>query len=110
MQVEDILHERGIDICHETVRYWWNRFGPLFTNEFAKRRIRHGFGSMWRWHLYEVFININGNQFYLWRTIDQEGEVLEAYVSRCRNCTPSGPCGPNNRGNRDSTNLPIEWT
>lgn len=40
-QVEDILFERGIDICHETVRYWWNRFGPMFAAELRKRRIRH---------------------------------------------------------------------
>ena len=44
-QVEDILHERGIDICHETVRYWWNRFGPLFAHQIKKKRIRNGFGS-----------------------------------------------------------------
>ena len=84
-QVEDILHERGIDICHETVRYWWSRFGPLFANQIKKKRIRNGFGSKWRWHLDEVFVKINGEQFYLWRAIDQEGEVLEAYVSRRRN-------------------------
>jgi putative transposase len=42
-QVEDIMHERGIDICHETVRYWWNRIGPK-----------------WRWHPDEVFVKING--------------------------------------------------
>ena len=40
-QVEDILFERGIDICHETVRYWWNRFGPMFAGESRKRRV-HG--------------------------------------------------------------------
>ena len=38
-QVEDILFERGIDICYETVRYWWNRFGPLFAAEILKRRV-----------------------------------------------------------------------
>jgi len=38
-QVEDILHERGIDICHESVRYWWNRFDSLFANEIKKRCI-----------------------------------------------------------------------
>ena len=83
-QVEDILHERGIDICHETVRYWWNRFGPLFANQINKKRIRNGVGSKWRWHLDEVFVEINGEQFYIWRAIDQEGEVLEAYVSERR--------------------------
>jgi putative transposase len=86
-QVEDILHERGIDICHEMVRYWWNRFGPLFATGLKKRRIRHGFGLKWRWHLDEVFVKINAEQYYLWRAIDQQGEVLEAYVSTRRNKT-----------------------
>jgi putative transposase len=70
-QVEDILHERGIDICHETVRYWWNQFGPLYANQTKKKRIRNGFGSKWRWHLDEVFVKINGEQFYLWRASDR---------------------------------------
>ena len=83
-QVEDILHERGINIFHETVRYWRNRFGPLFANRIKKQRIRSGFGSKWRWHLDEVFEKICGEQYYLWRAIDQEGEVLDAYVSRRR--------------------------
>jgi hypothetical protein len=40
-QVEDLLAERGIDICHETVRFWWNRFGPMFAAEIRKRRVHH---------------------------------------------------------------------
>ncbi|WP_288900304.1 IS6 family transposase [uncultured Sneathiella sp.] len=83
--VEDLLHERGIDICHETVRYWWNRFGPLFAREIRKKRLyppqNH---SNWRWHLDEVFVKINGETHYLWRAVDHEGEVLEAYVSKRR--------------------------
>ena len=59
-QVEDLLFERGIDIYHETVRYWWNRFGPLFAAEIRKRRVHHGSYSLWRWHLDEVFVRING--------------------------------------------------
>ena len=55
-QVEDLLFERGIDICHETVRFWWNRFGPMFTAEIRKRRIHHRSYSEWRWHLDEVFV------------------------------------------------------
>ena len=66
-QVEDLLSERGIDICHETVRYWWNRFGPLFAAEIRKRCVRHGSYSLWRWHLDEVFVRINGETHYLWR-------------------------------------------
>ena len=49
-QVEDMLFERGIDICHETVRLWWNRFGPMFAAEIRKRRIHHRSYSQWRWH------------------------------------------------------------
>ena len=83
--VEDLLHERGIDICHETVRYWWNRFGPLFAKEIRKRRMNpvpnH---SNWRWHLDEVFVKINGETYYLWRAVDHEGEVLDAYVLKRR--------------------------
>lgn len=84
-QVEDILFERGIDICHETVRFWWNRFGPMCAAEIRKRRIRHRSYSRWRWHLDEVFVRINGEMHYLWRAVDHEGEVLEVYVSKRRN-------------------------
>ncbi len=83
-QVEDLLFERGIDICHETVRYWWNRFGPLFAAEIRKRRIVRRNWSNWRWHLDEVFVRINGETCYLWRAVDHEGEVLEVYVTKRR--------------------------
>ena len=53
-QVEDILFERGIDICHETVRYWWNRFGPMFarrsgSDAFIIGRFRNGAGTWTRY-------------------------------------------------------------
>ena len=83
-QVEDLLFERGIDICHETVRYWWNRFGPLFAAEIRKRRVHRGSYSLWRWHLDEVFVRINGETHYLWRAVDHEGEVLEVYATKRR--------------------------
>ena len=83
-QVEDILFERGIDSCHETVRLWWNRFGPMFAAEIRKRRIDHRSYSQWRWHLDEVFIRINGEMHYLWRAVDHEGEVLEVVATRRR--------------------------
>ena len=83
--VEDLLHERGIDICHETVRYWWNRFGPMFASEIRKKRIHPSPNhSNWRWHLDEVFVKINGETHYLWRAVDHEGEVLEVFVSKRR--------------------------
>jgi Transposase and inactivated derivatives len=77
--VEDLLAERGIDISHETVRFWWNRFGPMFAAEIRKRRVAHMRGyPQWRWHLDEVFVKVNGKLCYLWRAVDHEGEVLEA--------------------------------
>ncbi len=82
--VEDLLHERGIDICHETVRFWWNRFGPMFAAEIRKRRVEGMLSSRWRWHLDEVFVKINGERHYLWRAVDHEGEVLESFVTKRR--------------------------
>ena len=83
-QVEDLLFERGIDVCHETVRYWWNRFGPLFAGEIRRRRVGRRNWSNWRWHLDEVFVRINGETHYLWRAVDHEGEVLEVFVTKRR--------------------------
>ena len=83
-QVEDLLHERGIDVSYETVGYWWNRFGPLFAAEVRKSRVRHGSYSNWRWHLDEVFVRINGETHYLWRAVDHEGEVLEVLATKQR--------------------------
>ena len=82
--IEDLLHERGIDICHETVRFWWNRFGPMFAAKIRKRRVHNHSYSNWRWHLDEVFVRINGETHYLWRAVDHEGEVLEVYVTKRR--------------------------
>jgi putative transposase len=82
-QVEDILHERGIDVCHETVRYWWNKFGPLLSKEMKKKPSYQV--SNWRWHIDEVFVKINGELHYLWRAVDHEGTVLDCYVSKRRN-------------------------
>ena len=81
-QVEDILHERGIDICHETIRYWWNSLGHLFSREMKKKSNHRA--SNWRWHIDEVFVKINGETHYLWRAVDHEGTVLECYVSKRR--------------------------
>ena len=82
--VEDLLHERGIDVCHETVRFWWHRFGPMFAAEIRKRRVGGVRSSRWRWHLDEMFVKINGERHYLWRAVDHEGEVLESYVTKRR--------------------------
>ena len=84
-QVEDLLDERGIDVSYETVRAWWNRFGPLFAAEIRKKRIvSMNSAPQWRWHLDEVFVRINGEVHYLWRAVDHEGEVLESFVTKRR--------------------------
>jgi len=83
--VEDLLHERGIDVCHESVRLWVDRFGPMFAGKIRVRRasyMRHI--TQWQWHLDEVFVKINGETHYLWRAVDHEGEVLESYVTKTR--------------------------
>ncbi len=84
--VEDLLHERGIDVSHETVRYWWNRFGPMFASEIRRKRVQklRAF-SKWKWHVDGVFVKVNGKRHYLWRAVDHEGEVLEAVVTKRRN-------------------------
>ncbi len=82
--VEDLLHERGVDISHETVRHWWHRFGPMFAAEIRKRRIQGMQSSRWRWHLDEIFVKINGERHYMLRAVDHEGEVLESFVTKTR--------------------------
>lgn len=83
--VEDLLHERGIDVSHETVRLWWIRFGPVFAREIRRRRVSAVRPFVhWQWHLDEVFVKINGETRYLWRAVDHEGEILECFVTKRR--------------------------
>jgi putative transposase len=83
--VEDLLHERGIDITHESVRFWWNKFGAMFAAEIRRRRV-DGLRACkhWRWHLDEVYVKTNGMRHYLWRAVDHEGEVFENFVTKTR--------------------------
>jgi putative transposase len=79
------LHERGIDISNETVRFWWNRFGPLFAAKIREKRVsKMRAYSNWKWHLDAVFMKINCETHYLWRAMDHEGEVLESFVTKRR--------------------------
>ncbi len=81
--VEDLLAQRGIHICHETVWLWWNRFGPMFAAEIREKRVEPMRAHMhWKWHLDEVYVKINGQMHYLWRAVDHEGEVLESLPPR----------------------------
>jgi putative transposase len=83
--VEDLLHQCGIDVRHENVRYWLNPFEPIFASEIRKKRSQSMRQSpQWRWHLDEVFVKIDGKQHYLWRAVDHESEVLECFVTKRR--------------------------
>src|SRR6516165_9114074 len=78
--VEDLLAERGLDVSYETVRRWVLKFGPLFAQELRRRRHR----PTAQWHLDEMAVQIGGRQFWLWRAVDDEGEVLDLLVQRRR--------------------------
>ncbi len=81
--VEDLLFERGIDICHETVRHWWNRFGPIFAWDIRRQRVSRTKGfRQWKWHLDVAHVKIKVEMHYLWRAVDQESGVLEAMSPR----------------------------
>jgi transposase-like protein len=78
--VEDLLAERGLDVSYESVRRWVLKFGPLFARELRRRRHR----PTSQWHLDEMAVLISGEQFWLWRAVDDEGEVLDLLVQRRR--------------------------
>ena len=79
--IEDVLAERGLDISYETVRRWVNKFGPMFARKLRQRRPR----ASSQWHLDEMAALIRGQQFWLWRAVDSEGEVLDVLIQRRRN-------------------------
>jgi len=79
--VEDLLAERGIDLCYETVRCWANKFGPAIAANIRRKRGRAD--SVW--HLDEVVVHINGQRMYMWRAVDKEGEVLDVLVQKSQN-------------------------
>ena len=93
--VEDLLAERGIDISHETVRFWWNRFGPMFAAEIRKKRVGHMRGyPQWRFHLDEVFVKVNGKGLvtitWLWPNESQKGSArVQAAVAARQFCNAS---------------------
>jgi putative transposase len=85
MNVEDLLHERGIEVSRETLRLWWNRVGPMFAAEIRNRRAdRMRAYHQWRWHLDEFYVKIDGVTHYRRRAVDHEGEVLESVVIKPR--------------------------
>jgi putative transposase len=78
--VEDLLAERGLDISYETVRRWVLKFGPAIARRLRQRRAK----PSPRWHLDEMAVRIAGDWMYLWRAVDDEGEVLDVLVQRRR--------------------------
>src|SRR3954451_21094289 len=78
--VEELLAERGVILTYETVRQWCRKFGQQYANRLRRRRPQPGD----KWHLDEVFIQINGTQHYLWRAVDQDGNVLDILVQARR--------------------------
>src|SRR5258706_12463784 len=79
--VEEILAQRGVVVSYETVRQWCLKFGQTYANELRRRRPRCGD----KWHLDEVFLTIRGEKHYLWRAVDQDGNVLDILVQSRRN-------------------------
>jgi putative transposase len=79
--VEEMLAERGIEVSYETVRRWVLKFGPAFAANIKSSRPRPSA----TWHLDEVFVRIGGKRTYLWRAVDDEGEVLEVLAQSRRN-------------------------
>ena len=78
--VEDLLAERGIEVSYETVRRWALKFGTQYARKLRRLRPR----PSGRWHLDEVFVSIGGRRMYLWRAVDDEGEVLDVIVQAKR--------------------------
>ncbi|MBL3671583.1 IS6 family transposase [Streptomyces sp. M2CJ-2] len=79
-EVEELMLERGVIVSHETIRRWCLKFGQAYANALRRRRARPGD----KWHLDEVFLTINGEQKYLWRAVDQDGNVLDVLVQNRR--------------------------
>ena len=78
--VEEMLAERGLDLTYEAVRRWVAKFGPLFARQLRKRRTR----PTGRWPLDEMVVKIAGKRHWLWRAVDDEGEVLDILVQARR--------------------------
>ena len=74
--VEDLLAERGVTVSYEAIRLWCQTFGPDFARRLRRRRGRMGD----TWHLDEVFVTIQGRRQYLWRAVDQDGDVIDLLV------------------------------
>jgi putative transposase len=78
--IEDLLAERGITVSRESIRLWCNKFGPKYARRLKRKH--QGYGDTF--YLDEIFVKINGKQHYLWRAVDQDGEVVDVYLQARR--------------------------
>ena len=78
--IEDLLAERGITVSREAIRLWCIKFGAIYTRRLKRKH--RGFGDTF--YIDEVFVKINGKQHYLWRAVDQGGEVVDVYLQATR--------------------------
>ena len=79
--IEDLMAERGIEVSYESNRLWCNKFGPLYSKRLKRKH--QGFGDTF--FIDEVFVNIKGRRHYLWRAVDQDGDVVDVYLQTRRN-------------------------
>ena len=79
--VEELMLARGVVVTYETIRSWCAKFGPVYAAGLRRRQPRPGD----KWHFDEVFLTINGRRHYLWRAVDQDGNVLDILVQSRRN-------------------------
>ena len=78
--IEDLLAERGITVTRESIRLWCIKFGAIYTRRLKRKH--RGYGDTF--YIDEVFVNINGKQHYLWRAVDQDGEVVDVFLQAKR--------------------------
>ena len=78
--IEDLLAERGITVSREAIRLWCIKFGVIYSRRLQRKH--RGFGDTF--YIDEVFVKINGQQHYLWRAVDQDGEVVDVYLQKKR--------------------------
>ncbi len=76
--IEDLLAERGISVSYETIRLWCNKFGPKYATKLKRKH--RGYGDTF--FIDEVFVKIDGKQHYLWRAVDQDGEVVDVFLQK----------------------------
>lgn len=78
--IEDLLAERGITVSREAIRLWCIKFGAIYTRRLKRKH--RGYGDTF--YIDEVFVRINGKQYYLWRAVDQDGDVVDVYLQARR--------------------------